>query len=662
MPKVLLLPFTWIVLPCLLWADSQFTKLSERRSEDGTQGIRIEVQDNSSGKQLPVRLILTAEDGSHPDGSGRGVYRDGRFFAEGSFAAKVPEGKLRIQISSGPNYVPIDKEVEIPTGKLISYEAKLKEWFSPEDLGWYAGDNHVHAQHDKEAAVRTDLAYTALQGRANGLSFITEAGSNVDYSGLDKLSMDKFLMRFAQEIRPGNYVGHFNTPGIREKLGYSELQEMVKRPLPAHAVYKAVRAKGGVMIQTHPMTPRHQLHWMGAGQSYSDAVLGNCVDLFDIDANHTRALWFAMLNLGNKVAASSYTDSALGRTTTLSPGDRRVYCQAKEFTYESIVNAMRAGRTMATNGGSVFAFLEVDDKSPGTDIQLSKGENPTFRLKVHTLEPIRSVALYMNGERSHAFNVNELKGKRELEFEGTIQPPAGKASWIVAVADDEKGKWCLTSPVYLTPEGTCRDKLREDASTILFEISNHSRFAQLRKEFFAHVLTTVAPGDTIRKVEILKDGKPFHSFEPKAGNQYADGKVPTSELYGSYDKGWVWHPSPQAPQHFQADWPVQESGWYSVRTSSTNGNTHLSDSMRYDATNPNSQATSVAHIKGKGTSLTLWGHGEDEALEKVNHPYTQGNWWYSKNGYWRLMTQFGKSKAELGWPQERDGKRFRIAD
>ena len=59
----------------------------------------------------------------------------------------------------------------------IRIRARLRQWFAPEERGWFGGDNHVHAQHDATAAIRTDLAFTALQARANGLSYITEADS-----------------------------------------------------------------------------------------------------------------------------------------------------------------------------------------------------------------------------------------------------------------------------------------------------------------------------------------------------------------------------------------------------------------------------------------------------------------------------------------------------
>ena len=51
--------------------------------------------------------------------------------------------------------------------------------------------------------------------------------------------------------------------------------------------------------------------------------------------------------------------------TSLSPGDRLVYCRAQALKYAGVVEAIRAGRTFATDGGPVFPFLAVDGKGPG---------------------------------------------------------------------------------------------------------------------------------------------------------------------------------------------------------------------------------------------------------------------------------------------------------
>ena len=131
--------------------------------------IVVEVEDGRATLDrrmpLPVRVVVTARDGTHPDGSGRGAYADGRFFAEAGFSVGVPPGHTAIALRSGPDYEPLVMDVEAKDGREVRIRARLRRWFAPEERGWFGGDNHVHAQHDATAAIRTDLAFTALQAR-----------------------------------------------------------------------------------------------------------------------------------------------------------------------------------------------------------------------------------------------------------------------------------------------------------------------------------------------------------------------------------------------------------------------------------------------------------------------------------------------------------------
>jgi hypothetical protein len=167
--------------------------------------------------------------------------------------------------------------------------------------------------------------------------------------------------------------------------------------LPVQAITETVHELGGVTIHSHPLAPPHQLHWMGATEIFSDAVLGRCADALDTDSPATELLRFAVLNLGNRLAVSSYTDCDLGRSRTLSPGDRRVYCQANHLSAAALVQAMLRGRTFATNGRPLFAFFRVDDHLPGGVIRLETEQAFTIRAEIHSRRPLRSVEIYRHG-------------------------------------------------------------------------------------------------------------------------------------------------------------------------------------------------------------------------------------------------------------------------
>ena len=415
--------------------------------------IVVEVEDGRATPDrrmpLPVRVVVTASDGTHPDGSGRGVYSDGRFFAEAGFSVEVPPGRTAIALRSGPDYEPLEIDVEAKEGREVRVRARLRRWFAPEERGWFGGDNHVHAQHDATAAIRTDLAFTALQARANGLSYVTEADSGPSPAGVERLSTPTFLFRRAPEIRPGPFVGHLNTPGISRPIEPEVYARLVDGPLPAQRIAEEVHARGGAVIHTHPLTPPHQMHWMGAAEVLSDAVLGRCADALDLDGQASELLWFAVLNLGNRVAASSYTDCALGRRSTPSPGDRRVYCRAGELSYPAIVEAIRRGRTFATNGGPLFPFVTIDGKGPGETIEPGGDRPHAFRAEVRCLYPLKSARLYRRGELAESFAVTGKRG--EVALESTLREPPGDRAWYVLRVEDERGHWAITSPIYVEP-------------------------------------------------------------------------------------------------------------------------------------------------------------------------------------------------------------------
>lgn len=618
--------------------------------------LEVQVTDNGDSRTLPIRVVLTASDGSHPDGSGRGVYADGRFFAEGTFTVRVPPGTVRLQLRAGPNYVPLETTVEAKVGMRRRYQAKLPRWFSPEERGWYSGDNHVHAQHDTTAVIRTDLAYTALQARAAGLSYLTEAGSETSYADQDRLDTPTFLFRHAQELRPGPFVGHFNTPGIIQPLPRERYERLIKRPLPAQALGEAIHELQGAVIHTHPLTPLHQLHWMGAGELYADAVLGRCADAVDVDSAASEALWFTVLNLGNKVACSGSTDAALGRVQTAAPGDRRVYVHSREFTYPAMIAALREGRTFATNGGPVFPFLTIDGREPGDTIAVTAEQSLVAHLELHSLYPLKSARLYRRGLVTHSFDVTGQAGKLLLTHK--LASADKQTDWYVLRVEDERGHWAITSPIYIRP---ATPQPRSSASALLLEIANHTRFIQLRREFFAHLLVTSAAEDALTEVQLLRDDKILQSFQPAAGNQLAGGRIPVTESEEEYAHGWMWHRQDNQVVHLQADVPVSESGWYALRAQTARGRTITSEAIRFDADNPQSHALSTVTLAGADCRFTLQGYGEEMPLADVRLPFLGDHWWYPRQTWWRIQTTFGGQTRALKGGAEQQARRFRSA-
>jgi hypothetical protein len=378
---------------------------------------------------------------------------------------------------------------------------------------------------------------------------------------------------------------------------------------------------------------------MGAAEALSDAVLGKCADLMDQDTPASEQFWFAVLSLGNRVGCSSYTDTSLTHRRAMSPGDRRVYCRADRLSYPGVVGAMRAGRTFATNAGPVFPFLSVAGRGPGDVLTPEQARGAAAEVEVQSLHPLKSVELVWNGKVVHA---EPVPGKdRPVRFRHPLPEPGPNGDWLVLRAKDDHGNWAITSPVYVG-DGAAR---RKGASVVLLEVSNHTRFIQLRKDFFAHLVVTVAPDDELREVTLLRDGEPIRRFRPADGSKRSDNKAPVTERDGDYGPGWEWAVRNDRTVHLQADWPVAETGWYRVRATTTGGKVIESDEVRYDTAAPNSRAISTAALRGPGVEYTVRGYGSEMPLDRVTVPFAGDHWWYPNDVCWERAARFGGAET-----------------
>lgn len=633
-------------------SDSQYKIVAEEAATGADAEIICEITDRKTGRSLPTRIIVTASDGSHPDGAGRGVYADGRFFAEGTFTVRVPAGVTEIVLRSGPNYVPLTIRETAKSGRRLRLRAQLHRWFSPEERGWYGGESHVHTKHDSTGAIRMDGKYTALQARAQGLSFLSQASKGSADEDPTPLSTPDFLFRNAAELGGGPFIGHLTTPGIKEQVPDSITGQAYDGPLPIQKLLDAVHERGGIITYTHPLAPPYQLHWMGATEAYSDAVLRRCADAFDIDSRATEIVWFGLLNLGNRVAASSYTDSALERKNTLSPGDRRVYSHARTYDYPAIISGLREGRTFATNGGPIFPFFTIENREPGDTLTAQAGQSYNARIETHSLYPLKSVELYRRGNVVQSFPVSGRKGEAVL----THTLSEAERSWYVLRIEDERGNWAITSPIYFQSK-TVPSAPR--GSVVMLEIANHTRYSELRRDFFAHLLVTVAPEEQLTEVRLLKDGVLQKRFTPEEGNDAQSGKTPVTDADGEYTPGWLWYPDMRTTNHFQADFPITQTGWYALEAVTAAGKTLRSDAVRFDTTQGNSQTISIAHFTGEDFNITRWGYGEEMPLTEIKVPFDGDHWWYPTRNYWRLKATFGSQTREVGGGEETIKERFK---
>jgi hypothetical protein len=380
---------------------------------------------------------------------------------------------------------------------------------------------------------------------------------------------------------------------------------------------------------------------MGAGELWSDMVHRRCADAIDVDNLSTEFLVYAASNLGNKVAVSGYTDAALGRTKTKSPGDHRIYANASEFTYKAIINSIRQRQTFATNGGPVFAFLSVSD---------AVGGRVTATIEVQSLHALDSVELLANGA---VIKTLDVTGELPLRAEVTVPVSTSGGQWILLRARDKHRNWAVTSPVHLREVGPL------PAAAALLEINNTARGMQLRKQFHAHAIVSVSPELGLIRVVIQRDGKDWQSFAPSAPMKKRM-ITPVTAFGDSYAAGFVFVHEEGRAIHFQADWPVTESGWYALAGKTSDGRVIAADAVYFDAESTVSHELSSARLVGPRTELVLHGYGEEMPLAEITLPFEGDHWWYPANAYSMMTGTFaGHSYKEGPWGKAEDTRRFK---
>ena len=175
----------------------------------------------------------------------------------------------------------------------------------------------------------------------------------------------------------------------------------------------------------------------------------------------------------------------------------------------------------------------------------------------------------------------------------------------------------------------------------ILQISNATRFIELRKQFFAHLIVSVDPSESLQEIELCRDGEPIRRYVASDGNSLADERIPVTEIRGEYARGWIWHPTSARAVHFQADEPIAETGWYYAGWKTGSGQAFHSDAIFFDATNPNSHELSLVHLRGNQTDLRLTGYGEEMPLDEIRLPFAGDHWWYPRQTYSCLRARLG---------------------
>jgi TolB protein len=459
--------------------------------------LRISLTESGAGLAIPARVSVMGPDGRffapndawrHADEMfvrGESRFEYGYFHARGSAEVAVPAGRVRVEVSRGPEYSVATATLEVKAGTTATHRVTLKRLADMPARGWRGGDLHVHMNYG--GAYRADPKTLLFQADAEGLNVVENLIVNKEQripdiryfsAAPDPVSRPDLLILHAQEFHT-SYWGHTALLGLRDHFllpGYaSYANTAVASPWPTNAeVFDLAHAQGAVTGYVHPFDTKPDPFDTKEPLSYEmpvDVALGK-MDYLEVmgfsDHLITSEIWYRMLNCGFKVPAGAGTDAMTNYASLRGPlGLVRAYVQTgNRFDHDAYLAGLRDGRTFVTN--APLLEFSVAGEGPGGTVRRAAGTHALeARVSVTSPVPLDHVEIVRDGKVVATLPV---RGNRTTAA-GTVPITFDRSGWVVLRAWADSPKWPIldlypfgsTSPVYVQV-GETPIRSAEDAS------------------------------------------------------------------------------------------------------------------------------------------------------------------------------------------------------
>jgi hypothetical protein len=411
----------------------------------------------------PVRLT----NGDYHDNETRSFVYEGKssypfwqepaaYFVSQPFSITLPEGKWRLGVYRGLEYLPVFEEFEILPGQKRNQKIRLRRWVNMAKEGWYSGDDHVHLV--RTTAAQNELLMTWARAEDVHVSNILRADE------LDEITFDQ--MGYGKNFRyqQGDYVlasgledsgceiheqGHVIALNIKEPFRDASRYHLYD------LMFDAVHRQNGLVGYAHmawarAVYPRRMREeTFGTWDATINVVRGK-VNFLEILQFRNLGLedFYDFLNLGYKLTASAGSDVPWGNTI----GEVRMYVfTGKSFSADAWFTAMKEGHTFVTNGPMLS--LTANAGIPGDEVRV--GRNAKVRVRARAWAPAsiaspKTLEVVVHGQVVRSVESND-PSKPELQLDFPVQ--AGQSLWTAARATSHNGAFAHTSPVYVMVDG-----------------------------------------------------------------------------------------------------------------------------------------------------------------------------------------------------------------
>ncbi len=348
-----------------------------------TQVVHVRVNDAHTDKPTPVRIRFSTPEGRYVSPLGRltelpwpgdaagHLVRGDRIYAyiDGSCEIRLPAGPIEIEISKGPEYVPIRQTLERGPGQ-VALRFDIERRFDWQAEGWYAGDTGVHCLSPHAAA---------LEGAAEGLHVVNVLA--VDWR-LERNLISNLLEFSGQEpalMKHGCLVAvNTQTRGPRGRVSLLNCHRVV-HPLrleqEGFETYRLLdccrqcHRKGGLTI------------WPGFRKGAPEQFYPDYLSEMDAIEWTARSSFPEDMGFYYELLARGHRLSLVGGSGKDScergAGEVRTYArldQGVELSYGAWIEAIRKGRCVATRGP--LLRLTANGKGPGDTLNAEETASP----------------------------------------------------------------------------------------------------------------------------------------------------------------------------------------------------------------------------------------------------------------------------------------------
>ena len=361
--------------------------------------------------------------------------------------------------------------------------------FDARALGWYGGNCHCHLwRHAREAPLKP--AEAAARGAAAGLDFLL---LTPPWDDSDAWRPAEELDRRCREVQPAGLALGWSIEAPKCPIAEPEarttgnawthghgwavgLHDLFDSPHffttgPNFPIIQEIHRQGGVVGCAHPARLLLREGAIAAGWATElpfDFLSGSGYDAMDVvgpagdDPATAERAWYALLNLGYRVAATAGTGG------TDAPGRFRTYVRMTgTFSWQGLLDGIRQGATMASSGPLVV-FEVGGGPGPGHEYP-ADGAVRSITVRAwaggDSDARLQAVQLVRNGEITRVW---DLASQGLRDWQGAVEVAERDFAWytVRVISDAEESgeasarrsarETAIASPVYFLPPGFAR--------------------------------------------------------------------------------------------------------------------------------------------------------------------------------------------------------------